>query len=247
MSFEEELKDGQTEPKVLKPAEGNNDLPPFPQLSAYIQSSSLPMPIEYPDDVRPPLSAFLQKLSDMTSTCPPEIANWNEEGTVFRIQNRDAFNEFLRKRFKGNTATFIRQLHFYSFHKLETDDFGRWAFQHPLFLRDRPDLLYQIKRKTRSKKDPAKPTIGKKGGTNQALEEKRRSQISELKSEMGSLRSKLKDVTSEFAKLQQEIREELLWVSEHESGISVVSEGSISVRSLVGEEGPPKRIRISHT
>jgi hypothetical protein len=49
--------------------------------------------------------------------------------------------------------SFIRQLNMYGFHK-SRNELTKSVFSHPLFHRDRPDLLITIKRKIKGKLDP---------------------------------------------------------------------------------------------
>jgi hypothetical protein len=98
---------------------------------------------------------FLQKLQAI-SYPPPNpstaSAHWNEDGTIFVVENTDAFCQSMQ----GQYATIIRQLHFYGFQKLkEIGKYGRspesWAFRHTLFTRDHPQEMLKIKRFARAK------------------------------------------------------------------------------------------------
>lgn len=95
------------------------------------------------------LPPFLEKLRIIANTTPPEIAGWSEDGKQYLVHNSRFEKEVLRKHFRGSRQTFIRQLHFYCFKKLDNQG-ERWAFSHPKFQRDAPHLIYEIKRKTRA-------------------------------------------------------------------------------------------------
>lgn len=66
----------------------------------------------------------------------------------FKIHNVRAFEEtVLPLYFKhSNLSSFVRQLNMYSFHKVRGDK-NEFEFEHDRFVRNRPDLLPEIKRK----------------------------------------------------------------------------------------------------
>lgn len=100
--------------------------------------------------MRNTLPPFLRKLKVITDSTPNDIAGWDDSGNIFGIRS-ERFADVLAKHFKGNKQTFIRQLHFYGFKKLDVgSDSTLWAFSHPSFQRDCPHLIYEIKRKTRT-------------------------------------------------------------------------------------------------
>ncbi|OAD07140.1 heat shock factor-type transcription factor, partial [Mucor lusitanicus CBS 277.49] len=76
---------------------------------------------------------------------------WNDKGTTFIVKDTNEFSRtILPKHFKHcNFASFVRQLNKYDFHKVRNGDDGQkaWEFVHPKFMRDRRDLLEDIKRK----------------------------------------------------------------------------------------------------
>jgi hypothetical protein len=55
------------------------------------------------------LPPFLKKLLDITTSCPPHIGGWNEEGTQFIVKSSQ-FADLLREQFQGSLQTFVRQL-----------------------------------------------------------------------------------------------------------------------------------------
>jgi len=98
----------------------------------------------------------------MIEKCDSEIASWSENGENFVVKNVEKFaTEVLPLYFKhSNFSSFARQLNFYGFRKLRTDPIltsdidPRTAcyvrFYHEKFQRDKPELLVQIKRATKS-------------------------------------------------------------------------------------------------
>ncbi|KAJ1999957.1 hypothetical protein H4R26_004839 [Coemansia thaxteri] len=104
-------------------------------------------------------NTFVSKLHEMVNDSQYQhLISWNFSGTSFVVCNIMEFSrELLPKHFKHNNfSSFVRQLNMYGFHKVNKSPRGHrtmaenqiWEFSHPKFVRDRPDLLDQIKRKT---------------------------------------------------------------------------------------------------
>ncbi|KAI7848229.1 HSF-type DNA-binding-domain-containing protein [Circinella umbellata] len=82
---------------------------------------------------------------------------WTYTGSSFIVCNIAEFSrDVLPKHFKHNNfSSFVRQLNMYGFHKVNKSPRGHrtlaenqiWEFSHPRFLRNRADLLDDIKRK----------------------------------------------------------------------------------------------------
>ncbi|CEP07023.1 hypothetical protein [Parasitella parasitica] len=109
---------------------------------------------------------FIQKLFRMLeNTAFRDTFCWNDNGTTFIVKDTNEFSRtILPKHFKHcNFASFVRQLNKYDFHKVRNGDDGHkpygdqaWEFVHPKFMRERRDLLEDIKRKApgnKQKKD----------------------------------------------------------------------------------------------
>ncbi|KAF9784975.1 HSF-type DNA-binding-domain-containing protein [Thelephora terrestris] len=87
-----------------------------------------------------------------------QFISWTELGTSFVVSNVAEFSRtILGSHFKHNNfSSFVRQLNMYGFHKINrtprsqrsSSDVQTWEFSHHKFLRGRPDLLEEIKRKT---------------------------------------------------------------------------------------------------
>ncbi|KAI9483933.1 MAG: hypothetical protein EXX96DRAFT_479374 [Benjaminiella poitrasii] len=86
-----------------------------------------------------------------------DVFCWSVDGTTFFVKDTNEFSKsILPKHFKHcNFASFVRQLNKYDFHKIRNTEEGgqrpygdqAWEFIHPKFMRDRKDLLEDIKRK----------------------------------------------------------------------------------------------------
>ncbi|KAK9709492.1 hypothetical protein K7432_008999 [Basidiobolus ranarum] len=104
-------------------------------------------------------NTFVHKLHGMVEDKQYQhLISWNYSGTSFIVCNIVEFSrEVLPKHFKHNNfSSFVRQLNMYGFHKVNKSPRGHrtlaenqiWEFSHPKFLRGRPDLLDDIKRKS---------------------------------------------------------------------------------------------------
>ncbi|KAL1922414.1 uncharacterized protein VTP21DRAFT_9953 [Calcarisporiella thermophila] len=103
-------------------------------------------------------NTFVHKLYNMVIDKKHQhLICWNYTGTSFIVANIVEFaSEVLPIHFKHNNfSSFVRQLNMYGFHKVNRSPRGHrassenqiWEFSHPKFLRGRPDLLFDIKRK----------------------------------------------------------------------------------------------------
>ncbi|ORY99180.1 HSF-type DNA-binding-domain-containing protein [Syncephalastrum racemosum] len=118
-------------------------------------------------------SAFIKKLYSFRFSMINDARfqnriTWSTSGSSFFIYNAKAFaNQVLPVYFKhGNFSSFVRQLNMYGFHKInksttssrqqhqqyqqqqQSPEGDVWEFSHTQFMRDRSDLLPQIRRKT---------------------------------------------------------------------------------------------------
>ncbi|KAI0758581.1 HSF-type DNA-binding-domain-containing protein [Irpex lacteus] len=100
------------------------------------------------------VTKLYQMINDPKSA---QFITWTELGTSFVVSNVGEFSRtILGSHFKHNNfSSFVRQLNMYGFHKINrtpraqrtSGDAQTWEFSHPKFLRGRPDLLEEIKRK----------------------------------------------------------------------------------------------------
>ena len=76
---------------------------------------------------------------------------WSLDGLSFEVLNKQHFEKAILPVFfrHSNMNSFVRQLNMYDFHKRRRS-LHDIIFYHPFFVKDRPDLLCQIKRKTNS-------------------------------------------------------------------------------------------------
>ena len=97
---------------------------------------------------------FPLKLAKITQALDRDIGHWSADGTYFVILvdvKSKKFYNVLKDYFSAKKGdTFVRQLHFYGFSKFEPAGLPKraWAFSHPDFLRDYPERIALIKRKS---------------------------------------------------------------------------------------------------
>lgn len=117
---------------------------------------------------------FLRKTYQMIDTCDAAVCSWSEDGETFVVKNPTKFEqEIIPQYFKHSKFTsFVRQLNFYAFRKIKTNDSIRidpaleaatadhWRFLHPKFQRGKPEWLQEIKR---SSSTPRGAGASKKG------------------------------------------------------------------------------------
>ncbi|KAL1917624.1 uncharacterized protein VTP21DRAFT_4017 [Calcarisporiella thermophila] len=106
-----------------------------------------------------PISSFVRKLINMVNDENfQHLISWSYSGSSFIVCNVQEFSRsVLPVHFKHNNfSSFVRQLNMYGFYKVNKSPRGHrslsdnqiWEFSHQNFLRDCPDLLPSIRRKT---------------------------------------------------------------------------------------------------
>ncbi|GAN00616.1 winged helix DNA-binding domain-containing protein [Mucor ambiguus] len=132
--------------------------PPSNTTDQTAYSSTASQPIQLPQKSSQ-ANTFVHKLYNMVLDDQfQHLIAWNYTGASFIVCNIMEFaRDVLPKHFKHNNfSSFVRQLNMYGFHKVNKSPRGHrtlaenqiWEFSHSKFLRDRPDLLDDIKRKT---------------------------------------------------------------------------------------------------
>ncbi|CAO3641765.1 unnamed protein product [Mucor hiemalis] len=104
-------------------------------------------------------NTFVHKLYNMVVDLQYQhLIAWSYTGSSFIVCNIMEFSrDVLPKHFKHNNfSSFVRQLNMYGFHKVNKSPRGHrtlaenqiWEFSHQKFIKDRPDYLDEIKRKS---------------------------------------------------------------------------------------------------
>lgn len=104
-------------------------------------------------DVEEPI--FLRKTYNMINESNSDIVEWKSDGSSFFVKNQEKFAELVIPMYfkHNNFSSFVRQLNFYGFRKVRQSktmfsdpNDSTVEFKHPLFHRDKPDMLSDIKR-----------------------------------------------------------------------------------------------------
>ncbi|KAF7267946.1 hypothetical protein GWI33_018889 [Rhynchophorus ferrugineus] len=139
---------------------------------------------------------FIKKLWKMVNDDNAEdIISWNNNGDGFVIHDQLNFvSKTLPKYFKHNhLSSFVRQLNLYDFHKIQNVDKDEFQFSHPFFMRDVPQLLALIKRKS-----TGRPKVASQPAENSEL------QIQEIMTVVEDIKNKNDKISNEMSQLRQE-------------------------------------------
>jgi len=112
------------------------------------------------NDASQDIPIFLRKTYHMVDTCDPAVCSWSEDGETFVVKHPKKFEQQIIPQFFKHSkfSSFVRQLNFYAFRKIKTNDSIRidaaleaatanyWRFFHPKFQRGKPEWLQEIKR-----------------------------------------------------------------------------------------------------
>lgn len=118
-------------------------------------------------DDRPSLTPFISNLWDMVEDPDSnELISWDKDGEHFLIHDRERFEqEILPKYFKHNRfSSFVRQLNIYNFVKSQHHDKdlpSNQVWSRMFFKRGFPELLDNIKRKSKSGKSKGAEDVEK--------------------------------------------------------------------------------------
>lgn len=93
---------------------------------------------------------FLRHLYRLLSVEDASIISWTADGLAFAIHDFKRFEQEILPRYYKHqkTASFQRQLNYFSFRKMTKSQtrYGSWVFSHPYFQRNQVQLLSLIKR-----------------------------------------------------------------------------------------------------
>jgi len=145
--------------------EQNSDINSMNQLQEKLSKINLLTPPnsntgspKYSCSQKPFIGKLIEILNDESNS---NIISWNYSGTSFIVKDPDAFSQvILPKYFKSNNFnSFVRQVNMYNFHKVKNANFKGancnpvYEFENENFIRDKPYLLNNIKRKVNERDD----------------------------------------------------------------------------------------------
>lgn len=190
-----------------------------------------------PAESRKGIAQFIQKMVAILETSDPAVCCWSADGQSFFVKDPKAFSSsVLGNHFKSSQfSSFIRQLNFYSFNKVQTPGAhnGPWEFRHKNFVRGRYDLMATIKRKTSSDYHVVYDQEVKK----------LKATISSLRGNVKDLSGQLEAALAQVAKLQQEkeAAQQAAAAAQH----ALAASGGASLESLPsGRRAKRRRIEI---
>ncbi|KAF0698166.1 Aste57867_11207 [Aphanomyces stellatus] len=203
---------------------------------------------------------FLQKTYDMIDNCTDAIATWSTTGESFIIKRINEFaSEILPRYFKHNNfSSFARQLNFYGFHKVKKEDIllrakgnasptdpdtaleaqGWWEFSHPLFLRDQPEKMGSIRRKTYADSNQAQAAAAAAAAAAASLPHK--SELEELKGFVSDL---VDDVKGELASLKSQVN----LLTHHMTSLGSLMHLIVQTQSIESMEPTMKRRKLEQS
>ncbi|KAG0168593.1 hypothetical protein DFQ28_000609 [Apophysomyces sp. BC1034] len=204
--------------------------PPSPASyqSAYAQHLSVqPPPTQKPSHT----NTFVHKLYNMVvDNQYQHLIAWSYTGSSFIVCNIMEFSrDVLPKHFKHNNfSSFVRQLNMYGFHKVNKSPRGHrtlaenqiWEFSHPKFLRNRPELLDDIKRKAMESDNTRRETGDLQAHMSmlQASQSEMMQQIGSLFENFNQLVKELADTKRRQAQQQQMMQTMMQYISRQNGG-----------------------------
>lgn len=132
---------------------------------------------------------------------PSSVAHWSKDGLQFNVIDPERFEALLKDYFGGLPQTFLRQLHFYGFVRVDSlsgggnGTAGTWSFKHQHFVRDDPSRLFLIKRYSRaSQREHEEPS-----------EEEEEARVVGLEQKVVVLQNMVDDLTRKVQSLELEL------------------------------------------
>ncbi|KAI8369180.1 HSF-type DNA-binding-domain-containing protein [Choanephora cucurbitarum] len=173
-------------------------------------------------------NTFVHKLYNMVVDKQYQhLIAWTYTGTSFVVCNITDFSkDVLPKHFKHNNfSSFVRQLNMYGFHKVNKSPRGHrtlaenqiWEFSHAKFLRNRPDLLDEIKRKALESDSVRRDTsdMSSHMAMMQMSQSDMMQQISHLQDNLNQMMNELAETKKRQAMQEQMMRSVMDFMNKH--------------------------------
>ncbi|KAL1929681.1 hypothetical protein VTP01DRAFT_1819 [Rhizomucor pusillus] len=219
-----------------------------------------PPPPATPSSQKPAhANTFVHKLYNMVVDSQYQhLIAWNYTGSSFIVCNIMEFSrDVLPKHFKHNNfSSFVRQLNMYGFHKVNKSPRGHrtlaenqiWEFSHPKFLRNRADLLDDIKRKAMESSD----TVRREAGDLHAHMAMMQVAQSDMMQQIGHLFENFNQLVKELAETRRKQADQLQmmkdmaqYISQHNGG-HLPPELNIEQFDHSKQDRPPSIFVTSH-
>ncbi|EIE78527.1 hypothetical protein RO3G_03231 [Rhizopus delemar RA 99-880] len=163
-------------------------------------------------------NTFVHKLYNMViDNQYQHLIAWNYTGSSFVVCNILEFSrDVLPKHFKHNNfSSFVRQLNMYGFHKVNKSPKGHrtlaenqiWEFSHSKFIKDRPDLLDEIKRKSLETDTNRRDDVGTHMAMMQVSQSEMVQQLSRLQETYHQMKRELEEAKYKQQKQQQLLKQ----------------------------------------
>ena len=207
----------------------------------------------------------------MVDTCDPAVCSWSEDGETFVVKHPKKFEqEIIPQFFKHSKfSSFVRQLNFYAFRKIKTNDSIRidaaleaatanyWRFFHPKFQRGKPEWLQEIKRSSSTPRGAGANKKGSAAGTGKAATSDTApapaalgKENLELKSEVNTLKERIDAMNKNIDMLTTMVKNvSMSQKAETDEEISVVNENNKRTKTSVSTPScvPDDVIEYCHT
>ncbi|KAG1074136.1 hypothetical protein G6F42_025735 [Rhizopus arrhizus] len=216
------------------------------------------MALQPPSPAPPPVATkpgsgntFVHKLYNMVVDKQYQhLIAWTYTGTSFIVCNITEFSrDVLPKHFKHNNfSSFVRQLNMYGFHKVNKSPRGHrtlaenqiWEFSHSKFLRNRPDLLDEIKRKALESESVRRDTndISSHMAMMQMSQSDMMQQISHLQENLNQVMNELSE-TKKRQNVQQQMMKDMMDFMSKQYGTSFSNMDMFDMKSDPDRPPPP--------
>lgn len=164
------------------------------------------------------IPGFVSKLYRMVDESTSNLIKWGGDGSTFVVTSPEDFSRHVLPLFfkHNNFSSFVRQLNMYGFHKVPhlqqgtmaasaigNNESTSWEFSHVNFIRKRPDLLINVRRK-----------IGKEEGANGSCEVSPISSTNSVLSETNRITS-----AEDFMTTAKSLRQELQFIHQQQNAL----------------------------
>ncbi|KAI8885221.1 hypothetical protein K501DRAFT_246341 [Backusella circina FSU 941] len=231
-----------------------------PYTQPIVSNTSTQLPPPPPNTTQRPThtNTFVHKLYNMViDSHYQHLISWAYTGSSFIVCNIMEFSrDVLPKHFKHNNfSSFVRQLNMYGFHKVNKSPRGHrtlaenqiWEFSHAKFLRNRPDLLDDIKRKS-MEADSARRENGDLQSHIVMLQSSQSDMIQQIQHLYDNFAQVIKELeeTKQKQESQMETMKNMMNYISQQNGGQIPSELNLDQYDFSKQDKPPSIFITSH-